>query len=54
LLLREDDRSDEPAADFPPTPAPVDTDADAVPPAAGYADELDDAEAELDPDEAVL
>ena len=54
LLLREDDPSDDPAADFLPPPATNDTDADAVPPAAGDADEVDDAEAELDPDEVVL
>jgi hypothetical protein len=44
----------DPAADFPPPPMTNDTDADAVPPAAGDADEIDDAEAELDPDEVVL
>ncbi|HMC67884.1 MAG TPA: helicase-related protein, partial [Mycobacteriales bacterium] len=53
LLLREDDPSDDPSANFPPPP-PTDAAAEPVPPAAGDADEVDDADADLDPDEAVL
>jgi hypothetical protein len=54
LLMREDDPSDDPSADFPPPPASDDTTANASPTAAGDADAIDDAEVQLDPDQAVL
>jgi hypothetical protein len=60
LLLREDDPSDDPAADFLQPPSPVangEVEADAgltIEAAAGDADEVDDADVQLDPDEAVL
>jgi hypothetical protein len=54
LLLREDDPSDDPSADFPPPPSTDPTQPDALAPAAGDADEVDDAEVELQPDEVVL
>jgi hypothetical protein len=54
LLMREDDPSDDPSADFPSPPESDDTAADAIPTAAGDADAVDDAEVQLEPDEAVL
>jgi hypothetical protein len=54
LLLREDDPSDDPGAAFPPPPAATDSDAAELPPAAGDADIVDDADEILDPSEAVL
>ena len=60
LLLREDDPSDDPAAEFLQPPPPVangEVEADAgltIEAAAGDADEVDDADVQLDPDEAVL
>ena len=54
LLLRDDDPSDDPSAAFPPPPPMDAADAEAVPPAAEDADEVDDADADLDPDEAVV
>jgi hypothetical protein len=54
LLLREDDPSDDPTADFPAAPPPNVAEPDGVAPAAGDADEVDDAEVQLEPDEVVL
>lgn len=54
LLLRNDDPSDDPTAEFPPPPPPDGTDTVETPPAAGDADEVDDANENMDPDEAVL
>jgi hypothetical protein len=55
LLLREDDPSDDATAAFlSPPPATDDSDAAEVPPAAGDADIVDDADEILDPSEAVL
>jgi hypothetical protein len=54
LLMREDDPSDDPSADFPPPPASDDTTTNASPTAAGDADAIDDAEVQLDPEQAVL
>ena len=54
LLLREDDPSDDPSAAFLPAPAVSDAEVDEVAPAADDVDEVDDADAVLDPDEAVL
>jgi hypothetical protein len=54
LLLREDDPSDDPGAAFLSPPPSSDADIGEAPQAAGDADAADEAEAVLDPDEAVL
>jgi hypothetical protein len=54
LLLREDDPSDDPGAAFLSPPPSSDADIGEAPQAAGDADAADEAEAMLDPDEAVL